>query len=51
MPNEGTEVVAEEVDEVGLEVVARRTGRQRAPPILMLRWRFVIHFMPLTYWL
>jgi hypothetical protein len=32
---------AAEVD-VGLEVVARATGRQRALPILTRRWRFVM---------
>src|ERR1700677_1252188 len=44
MPREGMEAgeLAQEVDEVGLEVVARATGRQKALPTLMLRWRFVV---------
>jgi hypothetical protein len=33
---------AEEDDEVGLEAVARPTGRLKVLLILMLKWRFVL---------
>ena len=34
---------AEEDDEVGVEVVARPTGRRKVLLILMRKWRFVVH--------
>jgi hypothetical protein len=34
---------AEEDDEVGVEVVARPTGRQKVLLISMQKWRFVVY--------
>ena len=42
LPCEGMEEDAEEDDEVGLEAVARPTGRLKVLLILMLKWRFVL---------